>query len=135
MLSTELVKRAQEDIDFKAMNIEKLQDQIVEFDDQKSLYDEGIVKIETTLLNRLDDVNKSFDAVSEAYDAAIASTCKSDLFWRIVDFTETSEEDEYTLECTRLNPGGYSLTDTNIAGNSGIGSTVAYLGVTGIVTY
>jgi len=135
MLSTELVKRAQEDIEFKEMNIEKLQDQIVEFDDQKSLYDEGIVKIETTLLNRLDEVNKSFDAVSEAYDAAIASDCKSDLFWRIVDFTATSEDDEYTLECTRLNPGGYSLTTNNINSNSGIGSTVAYVGVTGIVTY
>jgi hypothetical protein len=113
MLSTELIKKAQDDIDFKTMNIEKLQDQIVEFDDQKSLYDEGIVKIETTLLNRLDDVNKSFDAVSEAYDAAIASDCKSDLFWRVVDFTAGSEDDEFTLECTRLNPGGYSLTDTN----------------------
>ena len=135
MLSTELVKRAQEDIDFKTMNIEKLQDQIVEFDDQKSLYDEGIVKIETTLLNRLDDVNKSFDAVSEAYDAAIASDCKSDLFWRVVDFLSGGEEDEFTLECTRLNPGGYSLTDTNIVGIAGIGSTVAYVGVTGIVTY
>ena len=135
MLSTELVKRAQEDIEFKAMNIEKLQDQIVEFDDQKSLYDEGIVKIETTLLNRLDDVNKSFDAVSEAYDAAIASDCKSDLFWRVVDFTSGGEDDEFTLECTRLNPGGYSLTDTNIDSAAGIGSTVAYVGVTGIVTY
>ena len=135
MLSTELVKRAQEDIDFKVMNIEKLQDQIVEFDDQKSLYDEGIVRLELELLNRLDVVNKSFDAVSEAYDAAIASDCKSDLFWRIVDFTSGLEDDEYTLECTRLNPGGYSLTDTNIDSNAGIGSTVAYLGVTGIVTY
>ncbi len=135
MLSTELVKRAQEDIDFKAMNIEKLQDQIVEFDDQKSLYDTGIVKIETTLLNRLDDVNKSFDAVSEAYDAAIASDCKSDLFWRVVDFLAGSEEDEFTLECTRLNPGGYSLTGTNIDSLAGIGSTVAYVGVTGDVIY
>ena len=135
MLSTELVNRAQEDIDFKVMNIEKLQDQIVEFDDQKSLYDEGIVRLELELLNRLDVVNKSFDAVSEAYDAAIASDCKSDLFWRIVDFTSGIEDDEYTLECTRLNPGGYSLTDTNIDSNAGIGSTVAYVGVTGIVTY
>ena len=135
MLSTDLVKRAQEDIDFKVMNIEKLQDQIVEFDDQKSLYDEGIVRLELELLNRLDVVNKSFDAVSEAYDAAIASDCKSDLFWRIVDFTSGIEDDEYTLECTRLNPGGYSLTDTNIDSNAGIGSTVAYVGVTGIVTY
>ena len=85
MLSTELVKRAQEDIDFKKMNIEKLQDQIVEFDDQKSLYDEGIVKIETTLLNRLDDVNKSFNLIADAYQSAIDSGCKSDLFWRITD--------------------------------------------------
>ena len=135
MLSTDLVKRAQEDIDFKLMNIEKLQDQIVEFDDQKSLYDEGIVRLELELLNRLDVVNKSFDAVSEAYDAAIAGDCKSDLFWRIVDFTSGIEDDVYTLECTRLNPGGYSLTDTNIDSNAGIGSTVAYVGVTGIVTY
>ena len=37
MLSTELIKRAQEDIDFKQANIDKLQDQIVELDDQKSL--------------------------------------------------------------------------------------------------
>jgi len=135
MLSTELVKRAQEDIDFKTMNIEKLQDQIIEFDNQKTLYDEGIVKIETELLNRLDDVNKSFDAVSQAYDAAIASDCKSDLFWRVIDFTVGTDDDEFTLECTRLNPGGYSLTTNNIDSNAGIGSTVAYVGVTGIVTY
>ena len=71
--------------------------------------------------------------MSEAYDAAIASDCKSDLFWRVIDFT-SGMSDEYTLECTRLNPGGYQNTVSQIH-SSGIGSTVGYVGATGIVTY
>ena len=35
MLSTQLTARAQEDIQFKLLNIEQLQNQIVETDDQK----------------------------------------------------------------------------------------------------
>jgi len=134
MLSTQLAARAQEDIQFKLLNIEQLQNQIVETDDQKSLYDEGIVKLELEVLDRIEVVNKSFDAVSEAYDAAIASDCKTDLFWRVIDFT-SGMSDEYTLECTRLSGGGYQNTASQIRGSSGIGSTVAYVGTTGIVTY
>ena len=67
MLSTELIKRASEDIEFKQLNIDKLQDQIVELDDQKSLYDQGILKLETELLNRLDEVNESFNLIADAY--------------------------------------------------------------------
>ena len=134
MLSTQLTARAQEDIQFKLLNIEQLQNQIVETDDQKSLYDEGIVKLELEVLNRIEVVNKSFNDVSEAYDAAIASDCKSDLFWRVIDFT-SGMSDEFTLECTRLSGGGYQNTASQIRGSSGIGSTVGYVGVTGIVTY
>ena len=134
MLSTQLTARAQEDIQFKLLNIEQLQNQIVETDDQKSLYDEGIVKLELEVLDRIEVVNKSFNDVSEAYDAAIASDCKSDLFWRVIDFT-SGMSDEYTLECTRLSGGGYQNTVSQIRGSSGIGSTVGYVGVTGIVTY
>ena len=134
MLSTQLTARAQEDIQFKLLNIDQLQNQIVETDDQKSLYDEGIVKLELEVLNRIEVVNKSFNDVSEAYDAAIASDCKSDLFWRVIDFT-SGMSDEYTLECTRLSGGGYQNTVSQIRGSSGIGSTVGYVGVTGIVTY
>ena len=64
MLSTQLTARAQEDIQFKLLNIEQLQNQIVETDDQKSLYDEGIVKLELEVLNRIEVVNKSFNDVS-----------------------------------------------------------------------
>ena len=136
MLSTELIKRASEDIEFKQLNIDKLQDQIVELDDQKSLYDQGILKLETELLNRLDEVNKSFEDVATAYQNRIdVDDCRSDLFWRIVDRTPNTPVDFFELECTRINPGGYSLTETNIDSNAGIGSTVAYVGATGIVTF
>ena len=135
MLSTELVKRASEDIEFKQLNIDKLQDQIVELDDQKSLYDQGILKLETELLNRLDEVNESFNLIADAYQDRIDADCKSDLFWRITDRISNIPVDLFELECTRLNPGGYSLTGTNIDSAAGIGSTVAYVGATGIVTF
>ena len=135
MLSTELIKRASEDIEFKQLNIDKLQDQIVELDDQKSLYDQGILKLETELLNRLDEVNESFNLIADAYQDRIDADCKSDLFWRITDRISSTPVDFFELECTRLNPGGYSLTGTNIDSAAGIGSTVAYVGATGIVTF
>ena len=59
----------------------------------------------------------------------------SDLFWRITDRISSTPVDFFELECTRLNPGGYSLTDTNIDSAAGIGSTVAYVGATGVVTF
>lgn len=135
MLSTQLSARAGEDIDFKEMNIDKLQNQIVELDDQKSLYDEGIYKIEDELLRRLDEVNDSFNLIAEAYQDRIDADCKSDLFWRITDRISSTPVDFFRLECTRLNPGGYTPTPTNIDSISGIGSTVAYVGSTGIVTF
>jgi len=135
MLSTELIKRANEDIVFKEMNIDKLQDEIVLIDDQKSLYDQGILKLETELLSRLNEVNESFNLIADAYQDRIDSDCKSDLFWRITTQTVGDSGDEFTLECTRLNPGGYRIIGSNIDGLSGIGSTVAYVGSTGIVTY
>ena len=135
MLSTELIKRAQEDIDFKQANIDKLQDQIVELDDQKSLYDQGIFSLEEELLNRLDEVNQSFNLIADAHQDRIVSGCKTDMFWRIIDRQPNTPVDFFELECTKLNPGGYSLTGTNIDSAAGIGSTVAYVGATGVVTF
>ena len=137
MLSTNLQKRAQEDIDFKFQNIEALQTTILELDDQKLLYDQGIVKIEKQVLEDLNVVNRAFDDVSNAYQDAVDSDCVSDLFWRVVDFQASggADPDDYTLECTRLNGLGYQPTDRNLRSSSGIGSTVAYVGVTGIVSF
>ena len=58
MLSTELIQRATEDIEFKQLNIDKLQDEIVLIDDQKSLYDQGIFSLEEELLNELEGITK-----------------------------------------------------------------------------
>ena len=135
MLSTELIQRASEDIEFKQLNIDKLQDEIVLIDDQKSLYDQGIFSLEQELLNRLNKVNESFNLIADAYQDRIDADCKSDLFWRIIDRQPNTPVDFFELECTRLNPGGYSLTGTNIDSAAGIGSTVAYVGATGVVTF
>ena len=135
MLSTDLIKRAEEDIEFKQMNIDKLQDEIVLIDNQKSLYDKGILNLERELLSRLNKVNESFNLIAEAYQDRIDADCKSDLFWRITNRSPNTPVDFFDLECVRLNPGGYELTGTNIDGNAGIGSTVAYVGATGVVTF
>ena len=135
MLSTDLIKRAEEDIEFKQMNIDKLQDEIVLIDNQKSLYDKGILNLERELLSRLDTVNESFNLIAEAYQDRIDADCKSDLFWRITNRRGSTPVDFFDLECVRLNPGGYDLTGTNIDGIAGIGSTVAYVGATGVVTF
>ena len=137
MLSTNLQKQAQEDIDFKIQNIETLQTTILELDDQKLLYDTGIIKLETQVLEDLNVVNRAFDDVANSYQDAINSDCVSDLFWRVVDFQASggADPDDYTLECTRLNGLGYQPTDRNLRSTSGIGSTVAYVGVTGIVSF
>jgi len=135
MLSTDLIKRAEEDIEFKQMNIDKLQDEIVLIDNQKSLYDKGILNLERELLSRLNTVNESFNLIAEAYQDRIDADCKSDLFWRITNRRGSTPVDFFDLECVRLNPGGYDLTGTNIDGIAGIGSTVAYVGATGVVTF
>ena len=117
------------------MNIDKLQDEIVLIDNQKSLYDKGILNLERELLSRLDTVNESFNLIAEAYQDRIDADCKSDLFWRITNRRGSTPVDFFDLECVRLNPGGYDLTGTNIDGIAGIGSTVAYVGATGVVTF
>lgn len=133
MLSTNLIARLNEDIEFKTKNVDTLIDQITETDDQKSLYDEGIVRLELEVLGNIEIVNKSFDDVANEYEARIDSDCRTDLFWRVID--HDAIDDEYTLQCTRLNGGGYKNTDGQISGSTGIGSTVAFVGTSGIVTF
>ena len=129
MLSTDLTQRFNEDIDFKEQNINTLLSEIVIFDDNKTLYDRGISKIENTILDGIIHVNEGLTAVSNAYQGRVDSGCISDLFWRQVGF-QTGTPVQYTLECTRLNSDSYEPI--------GVGSesfAVKYVGVTGIVTF
>lgn len=142
MLSTELINKANEDIEFRKANLNHLQNKIVTLDGiDKTLYDQGIVKIETDLLGDIENVNRGFADVSNAYQDRIDSGCRTDLFWRLVGFNSSSSPVSYNLECTKLNSGGYSLTTSSIASQDegddpiGLGASVGYVGATGIVTY
>lgn len=130
MLSTELIQRVKEDIDFKEQNINTLITEVIVIDDNKTLYDQGISKIENSILDGIIHVNEGFALVTDAYQGRIDSGCRSDLFWRQVGFQTGPEEDEITLECTRLNSDSYEPI--------GVGSesfAVKYIGVTGITTF
>jgi len=110
MLSTELKARAKSDIDFKTQNIDTLLSEIVVIDDDKSLYDRGILKLENKILDGIVHVNEGLQLVTDAYQDRIDSGCFSDLFWRQVGFssgTGSDGSDEFTLECTRLNSKSY----------------------------
>ena len=110
MLSTELKARAQSDIDFKTQNIDTLLSEIVVIDDDKSLYDRGILKLENKILDGIVHVNEGLEILSGAYQDRIDSGCFSDLFWRQVGFSSGTGQggaDQFTLECTRLNSESY----------------------------
>lgn len=119
MLSTQLAARTKEDIDFKRQNIDTLLSEIVVIDDNKNLYDEGVSKIENKILDGVIHVNEGLDLKAAAYQDRIDSGCFSDLFWRQVGFssgTGPGGSDQYTLECTRLNPEGYEPAGVGTAG-------------------
>jgi hypothetical protein len=129
MLSTELIADATEKIEQKYTNIEYFQDQVVIVDNEKSLYDQGIVTIDADLYNSIEDLNDSFIGVQSAYQDRINVGCRTDMFWRVVGIT-TDEYGlivDYTLTVTQLTGIGYSSV--------GIGtSTVDFLESSGSIT-
>lgn len=129
MLSTELIADATEKIEQKYINIEYFQDQVAIVDNEKSLYDQGIVAIDADLYNSIEDLNNSFIGVQSAYQDRINVGCRTDMFWRVVGIT-TDEYGfivDYTLTVTQLTGIGYSSV--------GIGtSTVDFLESSGSIT-
>ena len=112
-----LIKNA---VAVKAEQIGFIQDEIVIADDDKSFYDEAIVKIEKHVFEEIEDVNRSFADIQTAYQNRIDSGCRTDLFWRYVGMTPSSggqgSQDTYNFICTRLRATPY-------ASDVGIGST------------
>lgn len=96
-------------------------ERIVVLDDAKNVYLDGITAVDKLLLNSINGVNDSIQAVNNAYQARIDSGCKTDLFWRLTDIsaeasntgytkssgTTTNVTQRYTYTCTRINPTGY----------------------------
>ena len=131
-LSTELTQDVNKNLQQKLDGIEFYQEQIVVVDDQKSLYDEGIVQLETQVFNAQEDVNNAFGVVQGAYQDRVNVGCRTDMFWRVTG-VNTGTPTTYDLKCTKLNLGGYEYLSFD-SDNVGIGSTVRFLNSDGTIT-
>ena len=148
-LTADLVGRLEDDFKFKKSNVNHMIDELILADGEKLLYDRGIIALEAEVLKQIEVVNKKIQKVVKAYKARIEDDCKSDLFWRVAEVdlgAGAGGKDLVTLECDRLKLN-YDVFDTVIESSGslyrggsgvdgvGIGSTVAFVGSTGIVTY
>ena len=101
--------RVEEDV-----HIEK----IIVLDNAKTPYMDALKVVDGLLINEVTNTNNTIQAVNDAYKARIDSGCKTDLFWRLTDYTVTvtttagpkgssssSTSSTYTYTCTRLNGG------------------------------
>ena len=120
-IGTEIVGRTRKTIQDKLEQIEYFQDQIVIIDDEKSLYDQAIFRLDNDLLGEIQVVNRALDDVKDAYQDRISVGCRTDLFWRVTGFTEGSgdDDDSYQFTCTKLAAGGYEQV--------GVGTSVLIL--------
>ena len=133
-LSTSLTDDALQKIQEKLDAIEFFQEQIVVIDDQKSLYDQGIVQLETQIFDAQEEVNDAFGDVQAAYDDRIVVGCRTDLFWRVTGISTNMAGDTfYDFKCTKLDAGGYEYLSFDSDG-VGIGSTVRFLNSNGTIT-
>ena len=94
-------------------------EKIIVLDNAKEVYLDGLRKVDGLLLKEIDSVNNAIQAVNDAYQARISSGCKTDLFWRLTDYSVTvtgggsagkatippKTTSTYTYTCTRLNGG------------------------------
>ena len=120
-IGTEIVGRTRKTIQDKLEQIEFFQDQIVLVDDEKSLYDQAIFRLDNDLLGEIQIVNRALDDVKDAYQDRISVGCRTDLFWRVTGFTAASgdDDDSYSFTCTKLAAGGYEQV--------GVGTSVLIL--------
>lgn len=128
-LATDIVINCAESIQVALEQIEFFQDQVKIVDNEKLDYDEAIKRIDWDLLEQVNVVNRDFDDVKDAYQARINATpsCRTDLFWRITNITSGTDEDTYTLKCTKLAAGGYEqIADFTYPPEGTGGSTVYY---------
>lgn len=118
-LSEDLKKETIRKLNQKLENISYLKGEILLSDAEKETWDNGIVSLDTNLLEKINEVNQTLYEVRDAYQNRIDSGCYSDLFWRI----ESGGFGLYNLIVDQLTLVGY-------------GTTVAYVdGAGGIATY
>ena len=127
-IGTEIVGRTRKTIQDKLEQIEFFQDQIVLVDDQKSLYDQAIFRLDNDLLGEIQIVNRALDDVKDAMQDRISVGCRTDLFWRVTAYDPTGSADQWNFECVKLHGGGYeAFNSLSPGGPAGIGSTIQIL--------
>tara|TARA_B100000282_G_C31720197_1_gene485585 strand:+ start:224 stop:1780 length:1557 start_codon:yes stop_codon:yes gene_type:complete len=86
-------------------------EQLILADAAKEPLRKAVKALDKLVFDQLDDANNAINNVGIAYQNRISSGCKSDLFWRIINFDPDPLSNRsgptYTLMCQRLNPGGY----------------------------
>ena len=86
-------------------------EQLLLADAAKEPLQRAVRALDKLVVDQLDEANDAINNVGIAYQNRISSGCKSDLFWRIIDFdpdpTATRLGPLYTLRCERLSAGGY----------------------------
>ena len=133
-LSSNLNKKAGKDLQNALEQIDFLQNQIVIVDNEKLPYDQAIAKLDQDLINQCDEVNEAFNDVETAYNNRIVGVCRTDLFWRVINYTEASGDDDgtYHMVCTKLTAGGYE--ELTKGGVIGLGNTVKFVNSNGTLT-
>lgn len=126
-VSTSLISSLTSRIEFAQDAQDIHLERIVVLDDAKEPYKVGITRVDTMLLDTINQVNDTIQEVNRAYQARIDSGCRTDLFWRLVQINRQIEATSstgkggsggaqeyytYTYKCTRLNPTGYPSIPT-----------------------
>ena len=121
--------------------IEFLQKNILLRDSDKEKYDAAIVSIDADLFVQVNDVNDKLQDVKDAYQARVNVGCRTDMFWRVLGISTTSDggggvNEYYNLQVTRLSLVGYSTAGIGSTSGVGLGTngSVAYLTSSGGIT-
>ena len=133
-IGTEIVERTRKTIQDKLEQIEYFQDQIVIVDDQKSLYDQAIFRLDNNILGEIQIVNRALDDVKDAYSVRFSgvNSCRSDLIWMATNWNKAPTPNQLTFQAVALNENGYTgimaqIAKDNPGGNVvGLGSTFFY---------
>ena len=86
-------------------------EQLLLSDGAKEPLQRAVRALDKLVVDQLDEANDAINNVGIAYQNRISSGCKSDLFWRIIDFDpdplSNREGPTFTLRCEKLSAGGY----------------------------
>lgn len=120
-LNQDLIKEVDKKLEQKIENIGFYKDQILLVDAEKELWDNGIARLDSYLLDKIETVNQSLYNVSTAYQNRIDSGCYTDLFWRI-ESTYPFPSLTYNLVVEKISIVGYGTTVLYVDNVGGITS-------------